>query len=169
MVLLSSDGFHSTEHKIKVLIKSNKMIYNDLAPYNPSHFLYYFPLHLFLSRHPGSLLVLKHANQTSSQVVWVPKTSPRYGRRTHRTRTEYTVIFTTVIYITVKGREAKSAKGNVSWGEQVQASKPNPASSPVQGTFLCVGRWTYEFGVWIWQMFAGFLTVFCCAYSGSRV
>lgn len=127
MVLLSSDGFHSTEHKIKVLIKSNKMIYNDLAPYNPSHFLYYFPLHLFLSRHPGSLLVLKHANQTSSQVVWVPKTSPRYGRRTHRTRTEYTVIFTTVIYITVKGREAKSAKGNVSWGEQVQASK-----SPLQ-------------------------------------
>ena len=127
MVLLSSDGFHSTVHKIKVLIKSNKMIYNDLAPYNPSHFLYYFPLHLFLSRHPGSLLVLKHANQSSSQVVWVPKTSPRYGRRTHRTRTEYIVIFTTMIYISVKGREAKSAKGKVSWGEQVQASK-----SPLQ-------------------------------------
>lgn len=71
-------AFHSTLQKIKVLTTSNKMIYNDVAPYNPSHFIYYFPLCLFHSRHVGSLLVLEPANQSSSQAVWVPKTSPRY-------------------------------------------------------------------------------------------
>ena len=41
----------------------------------------------------------------------------------------------------------------------------NPAASPIQGTCLCVGRWTYELGVWIWQMFAGFFTVLCLFYQ----
>lgn len=104
------------------------MIYNDLAPYNPSHFIYYFTLHLFLCRHLGSLLVLKRANQSSSQVVWVPKTSPRYSDTVGLTEPRLSMqSYSPPWFITVRGHEAKSAKGNVSWGEQVQVSK-----SPLQ-------------------------------------